>query len=37
MLPENADTIIDEPGDELVQQLYRELRGLAAGIMRRSR
>ena len=35
MLPENADTIIDEPGEELVQQLYRELRGLAAGIMRR--
>lgn len=35
MLPDNADTIIDEPGDELVQQLYHELRGLAAGILRR--
>jgi RNA polymerase sigma factor (TIGR02999 family) len=35
MLPIEAHTIIEEPGDELVQQLYHELRGLAAGILRR--
>jgi RNA polymerase sigma factor (TIGR02999 family) len=35
MLPTDTDTIIDGPADELVEQLYRELRGLAAGILRR--
>lgn len=35
MLPSDTDTIIEEPGDALVEQLYRELRGLAAGILRR--
>jgi RNA polymerase sigma factor (TIGR02999 family) len=35
MLPIDTETIIEEPGDELVQHLYRELRGLAAGMLRR--
>ncbi|WP_428267554.1 ECF-type sigma factor [Haliangium sp.] len=33
--PQSSDSTLDAPGHELVQRIYTELRGLAAGMLRR--